>query len=271
MSFIKTQEEIEERLKKTETSDFGSAEMVNVFWETKSEIIEKLLPPPLKPPKVPIAHAFVANYPETNFGLPYLESAMFLRAEFEGVEGNYCLAMHLDGPGKDLAMAGGREVFGFPKKLANINFDFRGEDFEGYSERLGIKNIELHVKFNGKFNDIETPKLLVQVGMIPSKMKNPNTVNYNYKHFPAPERTGFDYLPRLVRQDTLFKPKSMKMGEAELKLNASIHDPWAEVEIVRVLGAIYQTGNNSMLAGKVLAEVDPEKFLPYSFLKWDWY
>ena len=270
MSFVKTPEEIQKRTQKYENFDFGTAEMVNVFWETKAEIIKKLLPPPLDTPKVPIAHAYIANYPETNFGMPYLESGMFLRAEFEGIEGNYCLAMHLDGPGKDIAMAGGREVFGFPKKLSTISFNFKGDEFDGYSERIGVKNIELEVKFTGKLNDPETPKLLVQVGMLPGKMKNPNNIFYNFKHFPAPEGTGFDYSPRLVRQDTLLRPTTIKIGEAELKLNSSIHDPWAEVEIVRVLGAFYQTGNISMLKGEVIAEVEPERFDPYSFLKWDW-
>lgn len=270
-SFKKTQEELNTRREKIESADFGSAEMVNVFWETKMEIIENLLPPPLKPPKLPIAHGFIANYPETNFGLPYRESALFLRATFDDVEGNYCLAMHLDGPGKDVAMAAGRELFGFPKKLANIQFNKEEDKFNGVTERLGTPTMELQVDFNNKFNDKEMPKIMVEIGMVPGKMKNPNTVNYNYKHFPAPEFNGFDYKPRLVRQDTVMRPKIMKIGEADLKLNSSIHDPWGEIEIVRVLGAIFSTGNNSMLEGKVLAEVDPEEFQSYAFLKWDWY
>jgi len=36
-----------------------------------------------------------------------------------------------------------------------------------------------------------------------------------------------------------------------------------------MLGAIYTKGDNSMLGGEVLAEVDPLQFAPYGFLKWD--
>jgi acetoacetate decarboxylase len=39
--------------------------------------------------------------------------------------------------------------------------------------------------------------------------------------------------------------------------------------VVKLLGAIYTKGNNSMRKGKVVAEVDPVSFAPYAFLKWD--
>ena len=272
MSFVRDIEEIKKKFENRKTSDFGSAEMIMVFWETKPEIIERLLPPPLEPYSFPFATAFVANYPETNFGLPYLESALFIRCQFKGVVGNYCLAMHLDGPGKDIAMAGGRENIGFPKKLANIELkkDLENKKVEGYSERNGTRNIEVKLNISGRFNDKETPKILVDIGLIPGKMKNPRAISYNFKHFWAGDG-GFDYNPRLIEQETVFKPSKFLMSEADVKIGSSIHDPWAEVEIVRVLGGMYQEGNNSMLRGEVVAEVDPEKFLPYAFLKWDWY
>ena len=61
MGFVKTFEEMMANTR--ETADFDGAEMLVVFWETKPEIISKLVPPPLKPSKHPVAMAFVANYP----------------------------------------------------------------------------------------------------------------------------------------------------------------------------------------------------------------
>ena len=46
-------------------------------------------------------------------------------------------------------------------------------------------------------------------------------------------------------------------------------DPWADVEVVKVLGAIYTVGDNTMLPGSVVAEVDPTEFVPYAFMKID--
>ena len=34
------------------------------------------------------------------------------------------------------------------------------------------------------------------------------------------------------------------------------HDPWFDVKIVRVYGSIYTVGDNTMLPGSVVAEVD---------------
>jgi len=47
------------------------------------------------------------------------------------------------------------------------------------------------------------------------------------------------------------------------------YDPWYEVEVARFLGAIHMRRNNSMVKGKIVAELDPVAFAPYSFLKWE--
>ena len=63
----------------------------------------------------------------------------------------------------------------------------------------------------------------------------------------------------------------MEMGEAEISLNSTVHDPWGEIEIVKVLGALYLKTDNTMLPGEIVAEVNSDEFLPYSYIKWDWY
>lgn len=240
--------------------------MITVIWETKSEIVERLLPPPLKPVKKPIVVAFIVNYPSTNQGQPYLESALMLRSEFNGELGNYYLAMHVT---DDRSAFAGREIFGFPKKMANIELKRVDKDIEAFNERLGAKTIEIKAKLTGKFNDPETPKIIKELDLLPGRKKN--TVNYNFKFFPAADKVGFDYNPRLVKQETAVRPISMEMGEVEIALNSTDHDPWGEIEIVKVLGALYIRTDNTMLPGKVVAEVNSDDFLPYAYLKWDWY
>ena len=94
-------------------------------------------------------------------------------------------------------------------------------------------------------------------------------VSFNYKHFPSPDGEYFDYQPRLVKQETVLRPTELKLGNVEIRLKSSESDPWREVGVERLLGAAYLKGNNSMLKGSVVAELEPEKFVPYSFLKWD--
>ena len=85
MGFVKSYEEIVGNA--TESADFYDGEMLMAVWETRPEAVDKLLPPPLKPAESPLVLAFVANYPSTNFSVPYSESALFLRASFEEQEG----------------------------------------------------------------------------------------------------------------------------------------------------------------------------------------
>ena len=262
MGFVKSFQEIMANTRAT--ADFYDAEMLSVFWETKPEIIAGLLPPPLKPAQQPIAMAFVAYYPATNFDAIYHESALFVRASFNGEEGSYCLAMPVT---SDMAMAGGREVFGFPKKMADIHFSREGDSLLGWTERRGVRFMEIRAELNGTFNDPRAEELLMEQGMDDDgSMK---AISYNFKQFPAPGGGAFDYNPRLVRQETVFKPKDLQFGQAEIILTPSDYDPWAEVEVVNMLGAVYSVGDNSMLGGKVVAEVDPMQFAPYAFLKWD--
>jgi acetoacetate decarboxylase len=262
MGFVKTFEQIMANTRAT--ADFYDAEMLTLFWETKPEIIARLLPPPLKPAAHPIAMAFVAYYPATNFDVTYRETALFIRAVHNGEEGGYCLAMPVT---NDIAMAGGREVFGFPKKMADIHYKKDGDIVEGWTERRGIRFMEVRAKLTGKFNDPSAQNILMA-----SAAGDDGTIkgiSYNFKYFPAPEGGAFDYNPRLVKQETVLRPKEMQFGEADIILKPSDYDPWAEVEVVKMLGAMYTKGNNSMLGGKVVAEVGLMEFAQYAFLKWD--
>ena len=260
--------------------------MLSIFWETKPEIIERILPPPLEPISLPIVIAFLANYPEATQGQPYLESALMIRCKYQGIPGNYFLAMHVN---DDRAMVGGREACGFPKKMANLFLKEDGNTIEGYSERIGTKNLEVKVELSEKYNNVAEllPKLndpefrkaqndpeflkkVIDIKYLPSRKRG--SISYNFKYFPKPSRDGFDYDPRLVQQETKVKVKSLRVGKVTyLKLGSSSHDPWGEVEVVNLLGALYTKSDNIMLTGEVVAEVDPKEFLPYSYINWDWY
>ncbi len=256
MSFVKTpQELLQISQRKTE---FYNAEMVFAFWLTQPEIVKHLLPPPLQPFDMPLVSAFVASYPQTSFGPPYNEGALFLSAQYQEVSGNYCLAMPVT---DDMAMAGGREYYGFPKKMAQqIQLTRSDDQILGYVERKGIRFFELEFSPNEQSVD-ESFMAFIQ------------------KNFAFHQETGvctflfnqmFDYPPRLIRQNTIFRPKTIEFGQAQVRMLPSNCDPWYEVEVVKPVGAIRTVGDNEMLSAQVLCEVDPMAFAPYSFARWDW-
>jgi acetoacetate decarboxylase len=259
MGFVKSRQELAES--RSGNGEFYDAEMLMAFFVTKQEVSARLLPPPLRPPTVPLGCIFLANYPRTNFGVTYLESALLLATEFEGEQGLYCLSMPVT---NDMALILGRETFGYPKKMANIHFTRDDTEVEGWVERHGVRLLDVRARLAGSFGDEDSS------GMVKAWLEsNVDAVIFNYKYFRAPTRKGFDYDPRLVREVVRFSRRSIEFAQAEIVLGSSHHDPWADVEVVKVLGATYTVGNNTMLPGTVVAEVGPDEFAPYASMKLD--
>lgn len=258
MSFYKNLNEIPEYYGKD--AEFYDAEMLLVAFEVKPEIVERFLPPPLKPAQ-PIAIAFIADYPKTNFGAVYQESALVLQAEHAGVVGNYCLAMPVT---DDMCMAGGREVYGYPKKMAHIAFEHEGDSISGWVERHGVRFFQAKARLGESLNpqqgSARHPLLVPADGAV---------TYFNFKFFPRPEGGGFDYAPRLITEDIVLQPDIMRDAEVDATFTPSKFDPWSDLEVVRTLDAIYMKGHNTMRRGRVVAEVDPVGFIPYAFTPWD--
>jgi acetoacetate decarboxylase len=263
-SFVKSYQDLMNRGRPT--ADFTDAKMLNLVWETTPEAIAKLLPPPLKPAEKPLVFAFIADYPLTNFSVPYKESALLIRARYKGEEGFYCLSMPVT---DDMAMAGGREGWGYPKKMANISFSRDGDTVTGYTERHGIKFMQVKAKLTGKVNnDNAALDEILAFGVKPDGEYSDKS--YLFKHSPSPVADGiFDYPPLLVEGVTRFRPKTFTWAETEIELTPSAYDPWKEVPVERMLGGFYTVGDNSMLHGRVLQKVNELEFLPYAFLKWE--
>ncbi|MCP4210486.1 MAG: acetoacetate decarboxylase family protein [Halieaceae bacterium] len=248
------------------TADFTDAEMLNLIWETIPEAITALLPPPLKPASRPLVFAFIADDPSTNFGVPYKESALLVRASYKDQEGFYCLSMPVT---DDMAMAGGREGWGYPKKMANISFSREGDTVTGYTERHGIKFMQVKARLSGRLNnDNAALDEILALGINPDGEFSDKS--YMFKHSPSPMKGGiFDYPPLLVEGVTRFRPKTFMWAEAEIELTPSEYDPWHAVPVKRMLGGFYSVGDNSMLHSRVLQKVNELEFLPYAFLKWE--
>lgn len=263
MAFVMTRDELQRLRSLRQKPEFRSAEMLLVFWETRLDIVARLLPPPLEPTPYPLATAFVAYYPETNFGPAYHEGALLLGAQFQGVPGNYCIAMLVT---DDMAMAAGREAYGYPKKMAEIDFAKRGDDVAGRISRHGRTFFEVNARVGPASVD-EAVRSMISSGL--ALGDEGGTPAYLFKHFLAPGGVDFDYPPRLVRQRNVLRPRRIEWSEAAISMPRSEDDPWHEVEVVRPLGGVFIVGDNTMLDGEVVAEVDADAFMPYAWSKWD--
>lgn len=258
-SFVKSLADIRQYGGKPTT--FYDAEMLTVYWETKPEIIERLLPKPLKPAGRPLVNAFIADYPATNFCPPYREAGLFVLADYNGELGNYCLSMPIT---SDIGMAMGREVCGLPKKMADVRMQVEGDSISGSIGRQGIDFFSIHAQMGEVFNDPEAEGILEQ-------FYGKDIPLYNIKYSNAVDGNGFDLMPILVTQRLVSDVKVYKAAEASVMFQESPHDPWSELEVVKMLGAVYTVSTNVLEKGRVLEPLHPMEFLPYCYLRWDWW
>jgi len=169
-----------------------------------------------------------------------------MRCKYQGEAGSYCLSMPID---NEARMHNGRDVFGFPKKLAGISLERKGQQVHGWVERDGIRFVEIRVELSGKIPELP-----------------PMGPTFLFKAVPRIDLTpGFDGPVLLASQRTEIQPQSLEIGTAELTLRPSEHDPWAEITDPEVMIAFYIVSDNTMLPGKVLGEVDPDAYLPHYF------
>lgn len=259
MGFKKTFEQIGRNLHKT--GEFYNAEMLTVYFEINRQTAATLLPAPLKPASMPLGLAFIARYPETNAGFAYSEGALFIFASHNGSEGVFCLSMPVD---NDMALIVGRELSGFPKKMAAITLSRDANTAKGWVERHNVKFLEINARLNGSLNDESHRDFITRLYEPDARLPI-----YNMKYFPSPDRIGFDYNPRLIKEDVQFRPDIIEFGEADIILRSSVHDPWGDVKIERVIGAVFTKGHNTLFPGQVVAEADPVEFMPYVLMKLD--
>ncbi|MGL6029107.1 MAG: acetoacetate decarboxylase [Legionella sp.] len=94
---------------------FINREYLTVTYETDIDLLRAIVPAPLEVTEPLVKFEFIRMPDSTGFG-DYTESGQVIPVCYKGKEGAYTHAMYLD---DHPPIAGGREIWGFPKKLAN--------------------------------------------------------------------------------------------------------------------------------------------------------
>lgn len=104
---------------------YRDAEVISVKYVTNREAVLPLLPCKLKVPKEPEVTCVFAHYPMSSVGA-YDEVAQVVACTYESREVLYAVRFHVT---TATAMAAGREIGGFPKKVGHIEYEV-GETYE---------------------------------------------------------------------------------------------------------------------------------------------
>jgi acetoacetate decarboxylase len=107
---------------------FRNRECIVITYRTDIEALREVVPEPLEVAGDTVAYEFIRMPDSTGFG-DYTETGQVIPVRFRGrdgvvQEGNYSHAMYLD---DNSPIAGGREIWGFPKKLATPKISHESE------------------------------------------------------------------------------------------------------------------------------------------------
>src|SRR5690349_15380443 len=112
MGFVKSAEEIARIEHALSHPRFVNGEMLSVEFLTDEAFVAEVLPPPLEPGDTPRVSAMVGRWQSNCVG-DFHGGAIYVSARYDGVDGDYVLAMFMDG---DVPTIYGRDLFGEPKK-----------------------------------------------------------------------------------------------------------------------------------------------------------
>ena len=133
---------------------FVNREFFVVTYETDMDVLREVVPEPLEVTEPIVKFEFIRMPDSTGFG-DYTESGQVIPVSYRGKKGTYSHAMYLD---DEAPIAGGREIWGFPKKLGNPSLKVFNQTLIG---RLDYESCQVAVATMGyKYQRLNTKTIL---------------------------------------------------------------------------------------------------------------
>jgi acetoacetate decarboxylase len=241
MGFVKTPDEIARIEHALSHPRFVNGEMLSVDFLTDPEVVARILPPPLEPADQPLVSAMIGRWQSNCVG-DFHGGAIYVKAQHDGFEGMYVLAMYMDG---DVPTIYGRDLFGEPKKLATSALHRHGDAFHGWLERNGVRLIELHGSLNRAIDPFEA-----------------EGINFNFKARPAADGVGLEEDAILTRATFDQRVTACREGAGSVVLRGTVHDPLDELPIRQVITGRF-VECDLIASCQAVATTPADVFLPY--------
>ncbi len=232
------------------TSNLIWSQAVTVIFETDPDAVAAVLPRPLEPSvSGPASARLRIAVVDLGTGLKPFGAGWFgVRARHGETEGEYALFMPMT---TEQATVGGRETFGEPKKIADVELEVDGDSLTARIARMGSSVAEL----NGVLGD-------------PQPGYEIDKLDFYFKPLPDPGGDGLEGDPAFVycrRHETarLVRPVS---GECKL-LEAPL-DPIADIPVWKVLSYEYAEIASTQ-TGEVVDRVPAEWLVPFMHQRYD--
>ena len=238
----------------------NNEEGLYLCWETDPAVARRVLPPPLTllDPEHPVVMVYVVNIREPTFSAWYMEAGIMLLSRYGATGGAYFLNLQLSGPGAATGMCSGREFSGLPKKMCERIVVERTDDCaRAFIESKGKRILDVDIEL-GAYNDPLAAQLYKDAA--PGREARGSCLLFQYECGTAPE--GHMTFPKMylnnydsVTDYQSWEPASIK----SISMEPSLDDPWAELSVVKPLGAGYSINSNRVLGVSRLAQFEGDE------------
>jgi len=214
---------------------FVNREYMIITYRTEIEKLRAVVPEPLEIDEPLVKYEFIRMPDSTGFG-DYTETGQVIPVSLHGRQGGYSHCMFLN---DDPPIAGGRELWGFPKKLANPSLRTEIDTLVGTLDYGPVRVATGTMGYKHRAMD------LAQV------QKSLLAPNFLLKIIPH-----VDGSPRICELVEYYlediKIKGAWAGPAALSLHAHALAPVAELPVLEVMSAVHILADLTLGLGKVV-------------------
>jgi acetoacetate decarboxylase len=204
--------------------------------------VERILPPGMEPADGP-GMVTLLSYPATDFQHAFEEAVVMVPVRVDETLGNYIPYIYVT---TDEALVPGREIAGFPKKLAQVEWQRDGDHVVGSVTRWGKRILSVDGRVQGPLP--EAP--------VGAEGPGPAAPALNYKLVPGP--AGEIEIEEITRVQIEVVPREQEIGQAQLRCEPSDFDPVADLVPEAEGAMIVLLSDNTIPAGDVLKQVKRE-------------
>ena len=214
---------------------FRQREYLIIAYRTDEKRLREIVPEPLQVDEPVVKYVFIRMPDSTGFG-DYCESGQVIPVSFEGRRGSYTHCMFLN---DEPPIAGGRELWGFPKKLAAPSLRAEIDTLVGTLDYGPVRVATGTMGYKYRVADLAAVK---------ASLEAPNFLLKIIPHVDGTPRICELVEYRLEEIEL----KGAWVGPGALDLQAHALAPVAELPVLEILSATHLIADLTLGLGKVI-------------------
>jgi len=215
--------------------NFKDREFMIITYRTDMETLRAMVPEPLEISEPLVKFEFIRMPDSSGYG-DYTESGQIIPVSFQGMKGSYVHGMYLD---NQPAIAGGRELWGFPKKSASPRLAVESDTLTGTLDYGKIRIATATMGFKHNTADHAT----VLAGL--------TAPNFLLKIIPHVD--GSARICELVRYyTTRVTLNGAWTGPCSLELHPHALAPVSDLPVLKVISALHFIADLTLDTGEVV-------------------